>query len=44
MFDGDTGLFIMLRLIYDIGRADLPELIYGIARCIARYTWYGSLV
>ena len=40
MFDGDTGLFIMLRLIYDIGRADLPELIYG----IARYTWYGSLV
>ena len=38
--DYDPGLYIVLRLIYDIGLTDLPELNYG----IARYTWYGSLV
>ena len=28
--DYDTGLFIVLRLIFDIGRSDLPELNYDI--------------
>ena len=29
--DYDPGLFIVLRLIFDIGRTDLPELNYDIA-------------
>ena len=36
--DYDPGLYIVLRLIYSIGQADLPELDFG----LARYTWYDT--
>ena len=40
--DCDTGLFILLRLIFDIGRTDLLELNYDIAR--DTLLWFLSVI
>ena len=38
MFGFDTGLYIMLGLIYATGQADVTGLDFG----LARYTWYAT--